>query len=163
MDTPTGRLKLVSDGKAIIEVKFIKGQTLTDEPAEIRPEERPKCLQQCVSQLNEYFLGNRSVFDLPLYPGGTEFQLRVWKELCRIPYGTTISYMDLAKRLGDPKLIRAAGSANGKNPVAIIIPCHRVIGADGSLVGYAGGLPLKKWLINHEQRYYSGVIQGTIF
>ena len=101
-------------------------------------------------QLDAYFAGDREDFDLALAPHGTPFQQRVWEELTRIPYGETISYSELARRLGDPKLVRAVGLANGRNPISIVIPCHRVIGADGSLVGYGGGLERKKWLLEHE-------------
>jgi methylated-DNA-[protein]-cysteine S-methyltransferase len=101
-------------------------------------------------QLDAYFTGELQEFDLPLAPEGTEFQLRVWDELTRIPFGETISYGELARRLGDPRLVRAVGTANGRNPLSIVIPCHRVIGADGSLVGYGGGLDRKRWLLDHE-------------
>jgi methylated-DNA-[protein]-cysteine S-methyltransferase len=105
---------------------------------------------QAISQLNEYFSHKRRIFDLPLDLQGTPFQLRVWNELLSIPYGKTISYKELALQLGDAKAIRAAGTANGANPVSIIVPCHRVIGSDGSLIGYGGGLWRKKWLLEHE-------------
>ena len=101
-------------------------------------------------QLDAYFAGELEQFDLPLAPHGTPFQMRVWDELTRIPYGETISYMELALRLGDRKLVRAVGTANGRNPLSIIVPCHRVIGADGTLVGYGGGLERKRWLLEHE-------------
>jgi methylated-DNA-[protein]-cysteine S-methyltransferase len=101
-------------------------------------------------QLDAYFAGELEHFDLPLALHGTDFQLRVWSELARIPFAETISYKELALRLGDLKLIRAVGTANGRNPVSIVIPCHRVIGADGSLVGYGGGLDRKRWLLDHE-------------
>jgi methylated-DNA-[protein]-cysteine S-methyltransferase len=101
-------------------------------------------------QLDAYFAGELEDFDLPLAPHGTPFQLRVWDELTRIQYGETISYLELALRLGDRKLVRAVGTANGRNPLSIIVPCHRVIGADGTLVGYGGGLERKRWLLEHE-------------
>ncbi len=101
-------------------------------------------------QLDAYFAGERQAFDLPLALHGTEFQLRVWDELARIPFAETISYKELALRLGDLKLVRAVGLANGRNPVSIVIPCHRAIGADGTLVGYGGGLERKRWLLDHE-------------
>jgi methylated-DNA-[protein]-cysteine S-methyltransferase len=101
-------------------------------------------------QLDAYFSGELETFDVPLALDGTDFQLRVWDQLTRIPFGETISYSELARRLGDPKLVRAVGLANGRNPVSIIVPCHRVIGADGSLVGYGGGLERKQWLLEHE-------------
>ena len=110
----------------------------------------PDVLQDCVYQLEEYFEGKREAFQLKLNPNGTVFQKRVWQQLSTIPFGKTISYLELSKQLGDVKAIRAAASANGKNPISIIIPCHRVIGSDGSLVGYAGGLGRKQWLLNHE-------------
>jgi methylated-DNA-[protein]-cysteine S-methyltransferase len=163
IETPLGWMKLVSEGEAIAEVQFIKDQTLKTGSVEMQTGGLPGCLSICASQLMEYFQGKRPDFDIPLSPRGTDFQQRVWNELKKIPCGTTISYMELAKRLGDPKVIRAAGSANGKNPIAIFIPCHRVIGSNGELVGYAGGLPLKKWLLNHEQRHYSGISQLSIF
>lgn len=103
-------------------------------------------------QLEEYFLRQRKAFDLPLQLHGTDFQQRVWNELQHIEYGKQISYLDMAIRLGDAKCIRAAGTANGKNPFAIVIPCHRVVGKNGSLVGYAGGLHRKKWLLDFEQK-----------
>jgi methylated-DNA-[protein]-cysteine S-methyltransferase len=101
-------------------------------------------------QLDAYFAGELDTFDLPFEAHGTPFQMRVWDELVRIPFGETISYSDLARRLGDAKLVRAVGTANGRNPISIVIPCHRVIGADGSLVGYGGGLDRKRWLLEHE-------------
>lgn len=107
-------------------------------------------VEQCKTQLEEYFAGNRKTFDVPLAPKGTDFQKRVWNELVNIPYGRVISYLDMARRLGDEKTIRAAASANGKNPIGIIIPCHRVIGANGDLVGYAGGLDKKRLLLELE-------------
>ena len=110
----------------------------------------PEILEDTVYQLREYFDGTRKNFDLKLNAEGTVFQKRVWAELLNIPYGKTISYLEMSKRLGDVKAIRAAASANGKNPLWIIVPCHRVIGSDGSLTGYAGGLHRKKWLLDHE-------------
>lgn len=103
------------------------------------------------SQLAEYFDGSRQTFELTLAPAGTVFQRRVWQELCRIPYGVTISYGELAHRIGNPQAVRAVGLANGANPIAIVIPCHRVIGADGTLTGYGGGLPVKRYLLDVER------------
>ena len=102
-------------------------------------------------QLDAYFAGELDRFDVPMAVLGTDFQKRVWDQLVQIPFGETISYSELARRMGDPKLVRAVGVANGRNPISIIIPCHRVIGADGSLVGYGGGLERKKWLLEHEE------------
>lgn len=110
----------------------------------------PEVLEDAVYQLKEYFDGYRKEFDLKLNPQGTEFQQRVWNALLTIPYGKTISYLELSKKLGDIKAIRAVAAANGKNPLWVVIPCHRVIGNNGDLIGYAGGLHRKKWLLEHE-------------
>lgn len=104
-------------------------------------------------QLDEYFAGTRRNFDLPLHPHGTDFQQRVWQSLRAIPYAATCSYSDIATSIGNPKGVRAVGLANGRNPISIIVPCHRVIGSDGSLTGYGGGIERKQWLLAHEQRY----------
>jgi methylated-DNA-[protein]-cysteine S-methyltransferase len=116
-------------------------------------------IENTVKQFEEYFEGKRTLFDLKLAPKGTEFQKKVWKQLQEIQFGKTITYEQMANQLGDPKVIRAAASANGKNPISIVIPCHRVIGSDGSLTGYAGGLHRKKWLLEHE----SPVKQQSLF
>nr|WP_315257120.1 methylated-DNA--[protein]-cysteine S-methyltransferase [uncultured Flavobacterium sp.] len=113
-------------------------------------EEIPVVLQEAVFQLSDYFEGKITDFNFKLNPKGTEFQQKVWKALLEIPFGKTVSYMDLSKKLGDVKAIRAVASANGRNPLWIVVPCHRVIGTDGSLTGYAGGLWRKKWLLEHE-------------
>lgn len=110
----------------------------------------PEVLLDAVQQLEEYFNKKRKVFNLKLNPEGTDFQKRVWQALLEIPYGKTLSYLELSKQLGDAKAIRAVAAANGKNPLWIIVPCHRVIGSDGSLTGYAGGLWRKQWLLEHE-------------
>ncbi|ALM49156.1 cysteine methyltransferase [Flavobacterium psychrophilum] len=110
----------------------------------------PDVLQNAVKQMEEYFEGKRNTFDFPLNPQGTDFQKKVWKALLEIPFGKTTSYQELSIQLGDVKAIRAVASANGKNPLWIVVPCHRVIGSDGSLTGYAGGLWRKKWLLEHE-------------
>lgn len=141
--SPLGFTKIVGDEHGIASVSILDSEeTLTTLI--------PNSLKLCVKQLQEYFDGNRTAFGLKLNPKGTEFQKKVWKELVKIPYGKTVSYLDLAKKLGDAKAIRAVASANGKNPLWIIVPCHRVIGSDGSLTGYAGGLHRKQWLLNHE-------------
>lgn len=111
----------------------------------------PTILHKCARQLEEYFLNRRRSFDLPLRPHGTPFQRAVWQMLREVPYGKTMSYMELTRRLGNEKAIRAVAAANGKNPIWIIIPCHRIIGSNGDLTGYAGGLGRKKWLLEHEQ------------
>jgi methylated-DNA-[protein]-cysteine S-methyltransferase len=114
-------------------------------------------MHQCTEELIEYFHGNRRNFTIPVHQDGTDFQKRVWNHLLGIPYGKTISYMDLAKKMGDPKVIRAAASTNGKNKIAIIVPCHRVIGSDRSLTGYSGGMWRKKWLLQQEFKVAHGV------
>ncbi|MFN8353324.1 MAG: methylated-DNA--[protein]-cysteine S-methyltransferase [Spirosomataceae bacterium] len=121
------------------------------EPADEHP-----LLAQCLRELEEYFAGQRTDFEVALAPKGTDFQQLVWQELLKIPFGKTLSYLQLARLLGDEKTIRAAAAANGKNPLWIIVPCHRVIGSDGSLTGYAGGLWRKKWLLEHEQKIKTG-------
>jgi methylated-DNA-[protein]-cysteine S-methyltransferase len=112
--------------------------------------EVPTCLQTCFQQLDEYFAGKLTKFDLKLRPEGTDFQKQVWEQLRKIPYGQTASYMDIAKAIGKIKAIRAVGAANGRNRIAIIIPCHRVLGSDGSLIGFGGGIWRKVWLLQHE-------------
>ena len=140
--TPLGIAKIVGDEEGISIISILsEGELSTKIPNE---------LKEAVRQLQEYFDGNRTDFNFKLNPKGTKFQQKVWQELFKIPFGKTISYLDLAKKLGDPKVIRAAASANGKNPLWIVVPCHRVIGTDGSLTGYAGGLWRKKWLLEHE-------------
>jgi methylated-DNA-[protein]-cysteine S-methyltransferase len=112
---------------------------------------------QCIEQLIQYFQGQRKVFDFPIYQEGSEFQERVWNELTAIPFGKTISYLELSRRLGDTRAIRAAAAANGKNNIVIVVPCHRVIGSKRDLVGYGGGLWRKKWLLDHETKVQWGV------
>jgi len=143
ISTPLGSTKLEGDENGLSSVTVLE----MDEPeSKIIPE----VLVDAAYQLNEYFKGERQNFDLLINPEGTEFQKKVWNSLLEIPYGKTMSYLELSKNLGDVKAIRAVASANGKNPLWIIIPCHRVIGSDGSLTGYAGGQHRKKWLLNHE-------------
>ena len=113
----------------------------------------PEVLKDCAAQMDEYFRGRRKEFDLPLHFEGTAFQKKVWSELLNIPFGETVSYLDIALRVGNEKTIRAVGGANGRNPISIIVPCHRVIGSDGRLIGYGGGLWRKEWLLNHEVKY----------
>lgn len=148
--SPIGLLKLQCSDK------FIKTVCFSDAEGEIQ-NDKHKLLQACAKQLEEYFAGKRKQFTLPLNQDGTEFQTKVWDLLYKIPYGKTMSYNDLAKQYGDIKAIRAVASANAKNNIAIIVPCHRVIGSDHSLVGYAGGLWRKKWLLDHEAKYHLGV------
>ena len=141
--TPVGIAEIKGDEIGVSVISILDSeQTISTEI--------PENLQKAVHQLNDYFTGKRNDFTFPLNPSGTEFQQKVWKSLLEIPFGKTMSYMDLSKKLGDVKAIRAVASANGKNPLWIVVPCHRVIGTDGSLTGYAGGLWRKKWLLEHE-------------
>lgn len=140
--TPLGIAKIVGNENGVSEISVLdEGEVST---------EIPMVLQEAVSQLVDYFDGKRTDFDFKLNPKGTEFQQKVWKALLEIPYGKTRTYLEQSKILGDVKAIRAVASANGKNPLWIVVPCHRVIGTDGSLTGYAGGLWRKKWLLEHE-------------
>lgn len=141
--TPIGTAKIIGDENGISSV------TVIDEALETTLN-IPQNLENCVQQLDEYFAGTRKDFQLKLNPKGTEFQQKVWDELLTVSFGKTRTYLEQSKKLGDPKAIRAVASANGKNPIWIIIPCHRIIGSDGSLTGYAGGIWRKKWLLAHE-------------
>lgn len=140
--TPLGIAKITGDKNGVSEISVLD----EGEPSQ----EIPFVLQEATSQLADYFEGKRINFDFKLNPKGTEFQQKVWKALLEIPYGKTRTYLEQSKILGDVKAIRAVASANGKNPLWIVVPCHRVIGTDGSLTGYAGGLWRKKWLLEHE-------------
>ena len=163
MASPLGLIRLTSSDGAIKEIHLLHSDdNPADDPVSFAAE-IPSCLSNCRNQLIEYFEGRRKVFDLPLDPEGTVFQQKVWHLLREIPFGVTISYAEMANKLGDSKVIRAAASANGKNPIAIIIPCHRVIGSNGDLVGYAGGLPSKKWLLEHERQIHTGISQLSVF
>lgn len=142
INTPLGTAKIKGDENGVSVISILQ----EGEISKVIPVE----LKDAVKQLQEYFDGKRTTFNFPINPKGTDFQQKVWKALLEIPYGKTTSYMDLSKKLGDVKAIRAVASANGKNPLWIVIPCHRVIGSDGSLTGYAGGLWRKKWLLEHE-------------
>lgn len=158
LDSPVGVLTLVAGGRGLRAVLW------PDEPAArvVLPGTVPmgeehttsaaaRLLVETKRQLQEYFAGSRQRFDLPLDPVGTEFQLQVWQVLRAIPYGTTITYGEQASRLGDRKKSRAVGAANGRNPISIIVPCHRVVGSTGALTGFAGGIEAKSWLLRHEQ------------
>jgi len=147
INTPLGIAKIVGDEQGLASVSILNNEN------EIVSDIISENLQDCVYQLREYFEGKRKQFNLKLNPQGTEFQKRVWKQLEQIPYGKTLSYLQLSQQLGDVKAIRAVANANGKNPLWIIVPCHRVIGSDGSLTGYAGGLSRKQWLLEHESPY----------
>ncbi|MFC4722951.1 methylated-DNA--[protein]-cysteine S-methyltransferase [Geojedonia litorea] len=150
--SPLGYTKIEGDENGITSIIVLNSE---ENETDIIPES----LEDCVQQLNEYFEGSRKNFDLILNPDGTDFQKNVWKALQGIPFGKTITYLELSKQLGDVKAIRAVANANGKNPIWIIIPCHRIIGSDGSLTGYAGGLYRKQWLLEHESPFK----QGSLF
>lgn len=156
-DSPLGILKISCSDEHVTEVLFCEngaGQENESHPL----------LQECIVQLDEYFSGKRKTFELPLKQDGTEFQQQVWNLLLKIPFGKTISYHQLSSQYGDLKAIRAVASANGKNNLAIIVPCHRVIGSNNSLTGYAGGLWRKKWLLDHETKHHAGIEQlGLVF
>lgn len=143
-ESPIGLVEIRANEKGLLSVFFMDKPSL---PKRARP--NPVTVR-CEQELREYFEGRRKTFSVPLSPEGTGFQQMVWQELLKLPHGKTASYLDISLRLGDPKLTRAVGSANGKNPISIIVPCHRVIGSDGSLTGYAGGMHRKKWLLRHE-------------
>ncbi|WP_223789248.1 methylated-DNA--[protein]-cysteine S-methyltransferase [Marinicella meishanensis] len=141
LTTDLGLVEITADDQGIHSVYFVDQAQAVQANA---------LTNRAKSQLREYFAGQRQSFDLPLAPQGTEFQQRVWQALLTIPYGQLASYRDMAQQLQQPKAVRAVGAANGKNPISIIVPCHRVIGANGSLTGYAGGLERKRWLLQHE-------------
>ncbi len=151
-NTKVGKIGIEENGIAITKVDFINKE-LQEEIIEINETNETALLKEGIKQLNEYLDGKRSSFDLPLEPKGTEFQKKVWNALKEIPYGETRSYGEIAKIIGNEKAARAVGMANNKNPIAIIVPCHRVIGANGKLVGYAGGLDLKERLLTLEKNY----------
>ena len=142
MNTPAGNLLIKASAQGITQVDFIE----TDQ-AELHPNE---LTTRCKKQLQEYFEGKRKSFELPLDQQGTAFQKSIWNELTKIPFGQAVSYRDIADMVNNRNAVRAVGAANGKNPIAIIVPCHRVIGADRTLTGYAGGLQRKAWLLKHE-------------
>ena len=146
IDSPVGRLALTSDDTHLKSVAF------GDEEVE-ESDTLPEILLRTAVQLKEYFAGTRRAFDLDLDPDGSAFQKKVWKRLLQVPYGTTKSYHDVAIELGSALNTRAVGTANGKNPIPIIVPCHRIIGHDGKLVGYAGGIERKRWLLLHEAEH----------
>ncbi len=144
--SPIGALTLLAADDALVGLHM-------DGPGPVPPqaaERSTPLLERAAAQLDEYFAGTRRDFDLPLAPRGTGFQREVWAVLRSIPFGATWSYAEVARRVGRPRAVRAVGAANGQNPIAIVIPCHRVVGSDGSLTGYGGGLPRKRWLLSHE-------------
>ncbi|HUC81690.1 MAG TPA: methylated-DNA--[protein]-cysteine S-methyltransferase [Flavisolibacter sp.] len=152
--SPLGYLKIQCSDEHVQAVVFMNDEVPTEN-------DDHKLLKICVGQLDDYFTGKRKEFELPLQQPGTPFQQKVWDLLLQIPFGKTISYNTLSKQYGDLKAIRAVASANGRNNLAIIVPCHRVIGSNQSLTGYAGGLWRKKWLLEHEAKHHAGVM--TLF
>jgi methylated-DNA-[protein]-cysteine S-methyltransferase len=161
--SPVGILEIRSTGSSISDVLFVnswKGAKLIEsELSFVKP--KSPVIKNCIKQLDEYFAGTRTEFTIHTLQVGTDFQQTVWKELCNIPYGRTISYLELSKRIGNVKAIRAVGTANGNNSISIIVPCHRVIGSNGDLIGYGGDLWRKKWLLEHEGKIANGVL--TLF
>jgi methylated-DNA-[protein]-cysteine S-methyltransferase len=150
LSSPVGTIKATANERAVTAIAFVDGEAS-------RPVGVPlPVLERCASQLKEYFEGARREFDFPVEQAGTEFQQRVWRELSKIPYGNTICYGEQAARIGNAKAARAVGLTNGKNNVSIVVPCHRVVGKNGSLTGYAGGLWRKQWLLEHERKVVSG-------
>jgi len=145
MDSPVGPLLIAEHDGAITHLLFSDAPPAGAEPGE------SELMRECMRQLREYFAGQRREFCLPLRPQGTPFQMACWAALCEIPYGQTRSYADIARRIGKPKACRAVGAANHVNPISIIVPCHRVVGANGSLTGYGGGLPVKEYLLALER------------
>lgn len=150
MESPVGPLLLVADEAGLRRIEFVNGR----KPVQPDPEWHHDAghLREVIRQLRAYFAGELETFNLPLAPAGTPFQLAVWRRLCEIPYGETISYGELARRMGNPNASRAVGLANGSNPISIVVPCHRVIGSNGKLTGYGGGLPIKEKLLALEHR-----------
>ena len=152
-ESPIGLIKIGGTDSLITELSFIDNREQMDfgEPGV------SDSIHYCTEQLIEYFSGRRKTFHIPISQEGTDFQKKVWDELTEVEFGKTASYLDIAKRLGDPKCIRAAANANGKNKIAILIPCHRIIGTDKNLTGYPGGMWRKRWLLQHEFRISNGI------
>ena len=151
IESPLGPLLLVADDGGLRQILFVNGRHAAQPESSWTEDSKP--FSETVLQLRAYFAGKLENFDLPLAPEGTPFQREVWRSLCDIPYGATISYGELAGRIGNPKACRAVGLANGSNPIPIVIPCHRVIGSNGKLTGYGGGLPIKEKLLALERRH----------
>jgi methylated-DNA-[protein]-cysteine S-methyltransferase len=149
--SPIGTVKITAGDRAVTAIAFVEGEECSPASGEVHP-----LAARCAGQLREYFEGRRTAFDFPVEQAGTAFQQRAWRELRSIPYGKTICYGEQALRMGNGKAMRAVGLANGKNQLSIVVPCHRVIGKDGALTGYAGGLWRKKWLLEHERKTAGG-------
>ena len=151
MESPVGKLKLVANVNALVAILWERERPNRIKLAMLKCDPQQPILVETERQLQEYFAGTRNEFHLPLEPAGTEFQKKVWRALREIPFGQTRSYLELAKSIGSAKAVRAVGAANGKNPLSIIVPCHRVIGANGTLTGFAGGIEVKAKLLAHER------------
>lgn len=156
-NSPIGTLKISAENGFISEINFMNEEKENSaNNNEDLSKQNPLLLNKCCKQLNEYFSGKRFRFDFPISQNGTQFQEKVWNELLNIPYGKTLSYLRLSQLIENPKSIRAVGTANGRNNIAIVVPCHRVIGSNGKLTGYAGGLWRKQWLLEHENKFANG-------
>ena len=153
LESEIGLVEIEGGEGGISSVRFVEEGA---KDSAVGPSGAARVVIDCARQLDEYFRGERQDFALKLRPAGTAFQQRVWQQVATIPYGQTVSYLEVAQMIGDAQAVRAVGAANGQNPMAIIIPCHRVVGSDGSLTGYGGGLWRKAWLLNHERRFSSG-------
>ncbi|WKZ68046.1 MAG: methylated-DNA--[protein]-cysteine S-methyltransferase [Melioribacteraceae bacterium] len=156
LNSPVGYLEIVENNDAIIKINYLEEHVIIKE-------NKLYYLNKTIAQINEYFKGKRKQFDLKLKPEGTDFQKEVWKEVLKIPFGETRSYQEIADNLGDPGAVRAVGNANGHNPIPILIPCHRVIGSDGKLTGYSGGISRKEWLLKHELTFSDAEMQLGLF
>jgi methylated-DNA-[protein]-cysteine S-methyltransferase len=161
IDSPLGSIRLDANESALLGVYFA-GQKWEPLAGHHRPNSTNPILQLAVEQLNAYFMGRMTQFDLPLETTGTEFQKQVWREIATIAMGQSLSYGQIAKRIGSPLAARAVGAATGRNPIGIIIPCHRVMGGSGALTGYAGGLEKKRWLLAHESTFSCGLISPEV-
>jgi len=148
INSPLGPVKITASDSGITGISFVSTLFVST----VQQSQPSVLTDSAATQLNAYFAGSLSRFDLPLAAQGTAFQQQVWRTLCTVPFGTTCSYADIARGISNVKAVRAVGAANGRNPIAIVVPCHRVIGANGTLTGYAGGLDKKAWLLKHEQR-----------
>ncbi len=156
--SPIGILKIEAGKEKVLTISYMNDEVdFSIEKSNEKSSIPGRLAAMCIAQLEEYFAGTRQVFDLPFSQPGTDFQQKVWNALCDIPYGKTISYLELSRWIGNEKAIRAVGTTNGKNQLNIVVPCHRVIGSNGKLVGYGGGLWRKKWLLDHESRLAFGV------
>ena len=153
LQSEIGLLEIVGTEESLKSVNFVEAEANV---THVEPTTIPAAVTACVAQLEEYFRGLRQSFSLNLDPEGTEFQKAVWRQLSTIPYGQTVSYLDIAKMIDNEPAVRAVGAANGQNRIVIIIPCHRVVGSDGRLTGYGGGLWRKEWLLNHERKFSRG-------